>query len=177
LTVLRILLVLPVGWLILQHRHTDALLLFFVAGISDLLDGFLARAFHWQSRLGGMLDPVADKSLMIVCYLTMATTGLLPWWLFYAVLLRDLIILGGALAFRLVTHHLEMAPTLTGKLNMGLQVLLVLAVLFHHGWSPLPVKLLEWLVYLMLISTVISGLVYVISWARKARVHLRHETH
>ncbi|MGF1642272.1 MAG: CDP-alcohol phosphatidyltransferase family protein [Thiotrichales bacterium] len=169
ITIMRLILVPPVGWAILVGEYRLAFWLFFLAGFSDALDGFLARAFHWQSRLGATLDPIADKSLMILAFFCLFWVGLIPWWLFAAVLLRDLVIIGGALAYQYLTHALHMEPLLLGKLNTALQILVVLAILLHlaFGWfAP------EWINYmslLLLATTAISGVAYVIEWGRRAR--------
>ena len=81
ITVVRILLVVPVAWALLQQQYVIALVLFFVAGVSDGLDGFLAKQFNWTSRLGAILDPLADKALLVTCYAALAWVGLLPVWL------------------------------------------------------------------------------------------------
>ncbi len=173
LTVLRLLLVPPIAWAILHGEYRVAFWLFFLAGFSDGLDGFLARWFGWQSRLGALLDPIADKSLMIVAFYCISWQGLIPWWLFAAVLARDLVILGGALAYQFVTRALRMEPLLVGKLNTLLQILLVLAVLTHVAYGVLPPPLLRILVLAMLASTLVSGVTYVWVWSRKAVAHHR----
>ncbi len=173
LTVLRLLLVPPIAWAILHGDYRTAFWLFFAAGFSDGLDGFLARWFGWQSRLGALLDPIADKSLMIVAFYCISWQGLIPWWLFAAVLLRDLIILGGALAYQFVTRDLRMEPLLVGKLNTALQILLVLAVLTHAAYGVLGAGVLAGLVLVLLASTLVSGATYVWVWSRKAIAHHR----
>lgn len=82
ISVFRILLVLPVVWLLLQQQYTMALVLFAIAGVSDALDGFLAKHNGWESRLGTILDPLADKLLLVCSFLTLAWLGLIPFWLF-----------------------------------------------------------------------------------------------
>lgn len=167
ITVFRLLLIPPVAWAILNGRYKLALVLFFIAGVSDGLDGFLARVFHWQSKLGSFLDPLADKILTLVCFFCLAWNALLPWWLFAIVLLRDIIILGGATAYHLVTHALEMRPTFVSKFNTALQIVVILAVLYSNSISALPADLIRAMFYLMLISTLVSGLIYVLLWSKK----------
>ena len=87
LTLLRLLLTLPIAWLLLSERFAAALWLFAVAGASDALDGFLARRFGWVSRVGSVLDPLADKLLLVTSYVCLGLSQVLPWWLTLLVLL------------------------------------------------------------------------------------------
>ncbi len=173
ITVLRVLLVPPVGWAILQGEHRLAFWLFFAAGFSDALDGFLARTFHWQSKFGATLDPIADKSLMIVAFFCLYWVGSVPWWLFAAVLVRDVIIIAGAIAYQFLTHALEMQPLLLGKLNTALQILLVLAVLVHEAFDVFTPTAILAMCVVLLVSTVLSGTAYVLEWSRRARIKRR----
>jgi len=96
ISILRIVLVLPVVWALLNNYFLWALVLFTIAGISDALDGFLAKHFHWESRLGSILDPLADKLLLIASFASLTWLGLIPVWLFWMALGRDfLIVIGG----------------------------------------------------------------------------------
>jgi len=112
ISVLRIFLSVPVVWSMLELRFDIALLLFAVAGISDGLDGYLAKHFGWQSRLGGLLDPLADKVLLVSSYLTLAILGMIPMLLMLLVILRDLVIVTGALVYNFRIRELEVAPSL-----------------------------------------------------------------
>ena len=96
ITVMRIVLVVPVSWSLLRQEFGLALALFFVAGVSDGLDGFLAKHYGWSSRLGALLDPLADKALLVACYASLAWIGLLPVWLLVLVVARDVVIVAGA---------------------------------------------------------------------------------
>ena len=93
--VLRMILVVPTVWALLNARFGVALLLVFVAGFSDALDGYLAKRFDWRSRLGGLLDPLADKLLLISLFVVLAVLGLIPVWLAGVVIGRDLVIVTG----------------------------------------------------------------------------------
>ena len=167
----RILLVAPVAWALMVENFTLALILFFVAGVSDAVDGFLAKRFDWSSRLGAFLDPLADKFLLVTCYAVLAWNGLLPVWLLVLVLTRDLLIVGGAVVYNFRIERLEADPTLISKLNTLLQILLVLLVIVHQatGWGQ--EQWIDWMVYAVTVSVVWSGLDYVITWARRARSH------
>ena len=169
ITVIRILLVVPVGWALLQQQYLLALVLFFVAGASDGLDGFLAKQFGWTSRLGAILDPLADKALLVTCYAALAWVGLLPVWLLALVVARDLVIVAGAVVYNFHIERLEAAPTLISKLNTLLQILLVLVIItqqLNDWFAPVWVTAL---IYAVTVSVVWSGLDYVITWGRRAR--------
>jgi cardiolipin synthase len=165
---LRLLAVIPVVLLLLEREFGWALVVFALAGVSDGLDGFLAKHYGWQSRLGGMLDPLADKVLLVVCFLVLGTLGLIPFWLVAAVVLRDLLIVGGALVYNYRVEEVEAAPTLISKLNTVLQILLLVAVITDAGPLPLPQVLIAALVWGCLATVVVSGAQYVWIWSRKA---------
>jgi cardiolipin synthase (CMP-forming) len=168
ISVIRIFLTLPIVWLMLEHRFGWVLFLFAVAGISDALDGYLAKHYGWRSRLGGLLDPLADKVLLVSCFLSLGWLGFLPVWLVLLVLLRDLVIVTGALVYNFTIAELEAEPSLISKFNTLIQILLVLTVVLNHGLLPLPALLLETLVWLTLLTTLLSGGDYVWEWSRKA---------
>lgn len=169
ITGLRILLVAPFLWLLSQKSYGLALLLFSLAGLSDAVDGFLAKRYGWTSELGGLLDPLADKILLIGAILTLAWLGELPVWLAVLVVARDGIIVGGAVLYHLRIERFQAAPLLISKLNTLLQLLLTGAVILHYGWLPLPAWLLVGLLYLTALTTVWSGAAYVWRWGRLAR--------
>lgn len=170
LTLMRLLLSVPISLLLLGERYSPALLLFFLAGLSDALDGFLARRFAWTSRLGSMLDPLADKLLLVTAYLCLALVQVLPWWLTALVLLRDLLILGGALCYRLLVGNLQLRPSWLGKASTVVQIVLVIAVLLELG--PLPAFALVHgpLVLLVAALALASGAHYVWHWSRNFRL-------
>ncbi|KGI77223.1 CDP-alcohol phosphatidyltransferase family protein [Oleiagrimonas soli] len=164
---LRIVLVVPVAWLMLEHRYGSALWLALVAGSSDALDGWLARRFGWRSRLGAFLDPAADKLLLMTSYLVLALMAQLPWWLALLVLGRDLVILGGALGYRLLIGPFTAKPSRIAKFCTMLQIVYVLLVLLRS--SALPALHLQPMQWLVAVLTVASGLDYVLRWAARAR--------
>lgn len=168
ISIARILLSLPVAWLLLNERYGEALILFFIAGVSDGLDGYLAKQFGWRSRLGSILDPLADKMLLVTSFLCLAWVGLIPFWLVALVMGRDLVIVLGGLAFHWLIGHYEMAPTWISKLNTVLQITLVLALVLSNGLHALPDTFLVWLVYGACLTTILSGLDYVWTWGRRA---------
>lgn len=145
------------------------LLLFALAGISDGLDGYLARRYGWQSRLGSLLDPLGDKFLLVGVYLIFGWDGLLPWWLVALVILRDAVIVGGALAYRHVCRELTMEPTLISKLNTALQILLGLLVIAGAMRGGLVPWLINGMIGLVAVTTLWSGIDYVLRWSARAR--------
>lgn len=169
LTVLRMLAVAPLVWLLDQGRHDAALWVVFGAGVSDALDGFLAKQFGWQSRLGGLLDPLADKLLLDACFLGLWAGGSLPGWLAALVVGRDVVILAGAAAWHWLIRPLTATPSLLSKATTLAQVLLVLAWLLHlaHGW--LEPAVLDLGVGAVAALTALSGLDYVLRWSLMAR--------
>lgn len=169
ISIARVILVFPVIWLLLNHEYRSAMLLFFVAGFSDALDGFLARQFKWQSRLGGMLDPLADKFLLVSAYLCLGWLQALPWWLVALIVLRDVVIVAGALAYHYRVEKLDAEPSLVSKLNTGLQIFLVLLVVYGLGFSPEFFWMEPWMIWAVAVTTVLSGLGYVVNWGGKAR--------
>lgn len=176
ITLARILLVLPLAWAVLDLRYGLALALFATAAASDGIDGFLARRFGWHTRLGAVLDPLADKLLLVTCYVLLGFQGQLPWWLVLAVLLRDLIIVGGGLAYHVFIGFVQMAPTVVSKLNTALQIALVVIVFIALWRYPLAPDLRDSLMYTVFASTLLSGLNYVWVWGRRARALARERS-
>jgi cardiolipin synthase len=168
ISVLRIGLVLPVVAALLDQQFVLALLLYTVAGVSDGIDGYIAKRFNYISRLGSILDPLADKLLLVSTYVALAWLELLPLWLVIAVVVRDLLILAGAISYHMLIGEYEMAPTLVSKLNTLAQIVLGLAVVFSAGVYSLPAALLDGLVWLVLATTLVSGADYVWTWGSRA---------
>ncbi len=167
----RIALVPPVVLMLLRGEYRLALWLFLIAGISDALDGFLAKRFAWESEFGGKLDPAADKLLLVSCFLTLGWVGLLPWWLVALVLLRDVVIVIGWIAYNRRIQRIRARPMAISKFNTFAQILLVLLVVADQLaplLSPAWLRGLQWVVAL---TTVASGLAYVRYWGRKALHH------
>ncbi len=169
ISALRVVAVAPTVWALLEERFTLALVLFTLAGASDGLDGFLAKRFDWRSRLGAILDPLADKLLMAASYIALGLLGRLPLWLVVAVLLRDLVIVSGAVLYHLRVERVEISPTPVSKLNTLAQIGLIVLVLLHAaavlGIDP---ELLRASIYLVFATTVVSGVQYVWMWGQRA---------
>ncbi len=168
LTVLRILLVPPFALALVDGRYNLALMLFLLAGASDGLDGFLAKRYGWTSRLGSILDPLADKLLLITSFLVLAWLELLPGWLAWAVLGRDVAIVAGALAYHWYFGRYDLAPAAISKVNTLVQIVLVVATITAAGPFSLIAMGVPTLVYLALATTLASGIHYVITWSQRA---------
>ncbi|MDI9246854.1 CDP-alcohol phosphatidyltransferase family protein [Marinobacter sp. CHS3-4] len=168
LTFLRILLVLPFAVALWAKDYRVALIIFFVAATTDAFDGFLAREFDWRTRLGAIADPLADKALLIAAYLMLTLTGVLPYWLFWLVLGRDLLIVGGGLAYHYGIGRFEMQPSLPGKCNTLIQILVALAIIVLLAGLPMQPWVIDVGVILVAFSTVLSGAHYVIVWGIRA---------
>jgi cardiolipin synthase len=174
ITFLRFLLVPPVVYFLSHQEFGSALLLFVLAGFSDALDGFLAKRFGWTSRLGEMMDPLADKLLLICSYVTLGWLGLLPVWLVGVVILRDVVIVTGATVYHLLIERLDAKPTMISKLNTLAQIMLVLLVVLGEVGHTVPASWVWWLILAVMITTLWSGLGYVWIWGRKALARGRH---
>jgi len=166
---MRIALVAPILILLLDGQYGWSLLLFCVAGFSDGLDGYLAVRFDWSTRLGGLLDPAADKLLVTGLFVTLAWIGLIPVWLAVVVILRDVVIVSGAIAYNFIVKPVPGEPSRISKLNTALQMLFVVFVLSHAGFDWPDKITLTVLGASILVTVVISGVDYVWSWSRRAR--------
>lgn len=173
ISIVRILLVIPLVILLMQERYDWALAIFVAAALSDALDGYLARRNAWASPLGGILDPLGDKLLLVSTYICLALLELLPLWLAALVVLRDLVIVGGAAAFYLLIGRYEMAPTLASKLNTVIQVLLPVMVLVERTILSVPSLAISALIAAVTLTTLMSGGDYVWRWGTKARAAAR----
>ena len=169
ISLLRIVLVVPILSLILSGGFAWALALFFVAGFSDGIDGYLAKRFDWHTRLGGLLDPVADKLLVAGTFVTLAYVQQIPAWLAAVVILRDLIIIGGAMAYNFIVKPVQGEPTKISKLNTALQLLFLFFVLSRAAFDWPDEITITVLGAAILITVVISGVDYVCSWSSRAR--------
>ncbi len=168
LTASRIFLAPLVAFSLLRGEFRQALWLLLVAGVTDALDGFIARLFNQYSRLGACLDPIADKLLMLATVLTLTTIGLLPLWITLPILLRDLIIFVGALVYYRRAGNIEMSPTTLSKANTCAQIGLLLMVVATHA-TILPMGRFIFPAFLLVFCTTLtSGVQYLIIWGKKA---------
>jgi cardiolipin synthase len=169
ITLLRIAAVPVVGWLIQQQRWEAACWLFLAAAVSDGIDGLLARWLDQMTQLGAALDTIADKALGVVTLVMLTLEEAIPMWVTLAILLRDSIIVLGALSYRGLAGHLEIHPTWLGKTHMFAEFGLLTLVL--AGLAGL-LDLTAWLQPLFVtvfVIAVVSGVQYVWIWGAKAR--------
>jgi len=180
ISILRILLVIPTVYFLSEHKYSNALLVFLVAGLSDGLDGFLARRFGWITRLGSFLDPMGDKLLMTASYFMLGYLGHLPVWLVLLVIGRDLVIVIGALAYRLLVQDISMQPLIISKINTACQIFLVLLMIYDLSDIPGAAHVPAWasvsMVYAVMVTTILSGISYVYIWTVRARSELKKES-
>ena len=165
LTVFRLCLALPVAFAIIYKQPGIAIGLFVVAAVSDGLDGFLARRYHWQSRLGSILDPIADKLLLLATFVALTWIQILPLWLTLLVLGRDVLIVCGAALFRWQVGSYEFSPSWLGKICTLMQLSLVLTALIRLAADVNKPFIL--LLPLAVMFTLASGVQYVIEWGGK----------
>jgi cardiolipin synthase (CMP-forming) len=165
LTILRILLV-PVFVTLLVYRQPGfALLVFAVAALTDLLDGYVARAHGLATRLGAFLDPLADKLLLTASFVTLAYLKALPFWIAAVVISRDVLLVVGALLIHMVGGWIYPRPTWMGKAATFFQILTVLTGLtVRYFHVPLPLGAVLWLAA---IFTIFSGLQYIVQGMRE----------
>lgn len=165
ISVSRIILIAPILWCLYQGYFNWAVYLFVIAGITDALDGYLAKRFNCESRLGTILDPVADKLLLVFTMLMLAYLGLLPWWLFALVMIRDVWILWLSIKYMLqLGSSFKIIPPMSSKINTVMQIVLVTLVLIDQGWFKLHTELLSFAVAAVAFSTVVSGLLFLRRW-------------
>lgn len=143
------------------------MILFLAAGITDGLDGYIAKRYNCVSSLGAILDPIADKLLIASAYIMLAVLQDIPFWLLIAVMFRDLVIVVGYLVLSGMGDEIPMQPTYLSKFNTFLQISLVVAVLIEKtNWLHIPF-LVDALVFGVLFTTISSGSQYVWAWGIK----------
>jgi cardiolipin synthase len=157
-------------WLLLQHRFREALLLVLLAGLTDWFDGFAARRLGAAGSTGAVLDPLADKALLVTLFVVLGVLYLIPRWLVELVIGRDLVIVVGSLLLRAFRGKQRFVPSLVGKISTFFQIALVVAVLIEASW---PNAFFSWLTGFGFVSnailTTVSGLGYVLLGIRLAK--------
>ncbi len=165
---LRIALIWPTIDALYAGDYWASLLLVFICAVSDGLDGWLAKRFNWQSHLGKILDPLADKLLLVALFLAATWINLLPWWLTAVAVGRDVMIGFGAVIYRFWFGPLHGRPTLISKINTGMQLAVALAaILGAAAGMPTP-EMVTALAIVTLVTTVISGADYLSVFTRRA---------
>ena len=164
ISLLRIFAVPLTVYLLLSQQMTAAFWLIIVAGVSDGLDGYLAKRLNAVTLIGTYLDPLADKTMLIAVCLCLAHLGYLPCWIIALAILRDLLILGGVLLSNVLELELSVDPILISKLNTVLQIIMVAFALGREamGWDLLQV--MSALGYLVAVTTIVSGTLYLARW-------------
>ena len=166
--VARIALVVPIAITLLDGDFVATLWLFALAAFSDGLDGYLAKRFGWTTELGKFLDPLADKLLLVTVFITLAVAGLTPVWLAVIVVARDVIIGAGAAIYSRVFGPLQGRATVISKINTGVQILYVLALVAHLGLGMPPPPVVVTLAAAVFVTTMVSGIEYILTYSRRA---------
>lgn len=165
---LRIVLIWPFLFALLSENYYLAFYLFVIAGLSDGVDGYLARKLGCVSFWGGLIDPLADKFLLMTSYIFLAVLGKLPYWLMGAVVIRDIVIMLGVIAIYFVYGRIEFDPSRISKYNTVLQVIFIFLLLFELAYYALPTSIVNVMQYIVLLTTVLSLSIYVWTWGAKA---------
>jgi cardiolipin synthase len=165
---MRLALIWPVVRLLHDRSYELALALFVIAALSDGLDGFLAKRYSWISELGKVLDPAADKLLLIAVFVESAWLQLVPWWVTAAAVARDVMIGLGALIYRLWFGPLHGRPAVISKINTAAQLLYLALVMLQAGFMFPPAGVLRALAYIVVATTAVSGLKYLSIFTRRA---------
>ena len=165
----RIALVIPIIRLLFQEQFLLSLLLILVAGLSDILDGYLAKKNNWRSYLGAVLDPAADKILLVSLFLTLQSMDLIPLWLTLTVILRDLMIVFGLSLYRYFVDVPQPNPTRISKFNTLLQLAFIILVILAQGIQ-FPFEILSMVCgSLVFVTSILSGLDYWVIWSIAAK--------
>jgi len=167
LTLGRILLTPLIVYFILIDQPMQALIFMAIAGLTDMIDGAIAKHFNMRTTVGAYLDPLADKLMLVSTIVCLFYVGEVPLFVFLAVVFRDAIIIGGAALYELVTQRLKMEPTFLSKVTTTVQIFYVLLSLLHmaHGF---PGVLMQFAIWLTFALTTVSGVQYMVLWTLKA---------
>lgn len=166
LTLFRILLVPVVVWLLVSSLYMAAFWLFVLAGVTDGVDGYLARRWNQRTELGSYLDPLADKALLVSIYVTLGFLGEMPRWLVIAVVFRDLLIVGAFLLSWVIGRPMKVAPLLVSKANTVAQIVFAAVVLGSKGYALDLVGIEQALGVAVAALTVLSTAAYLAAWMR-----------
>jgi len=151
-----------------------SLAVFLIAGVTDALDGYIAKKFDAESQLGAILDPLADKALLVSSYVMLSIMQFIPFWLMVVVVFRDIIIVCGYLIMVLFVGKVEMHPLRISKINTFLQIVLIVTVLAAAAGAAKLALVLPALSYAVLVSSVLSGCAYVYIWSVPATRTFAH---
>jgi cardiolipin synthase (CMP-forming) len=166
ITLGRLMLVPLAVWLIVNARYGTAFWVLVLAGVSDALDGYIAKRFDLRTKIGALLDPIADKALLVSLYVTLGIAGQLPSWLVILVVFRDAMIVGGFVLIQAIAAPPRFEPLYVSKVNTALQIVLVGFVLARLGLAVNAHLVVLALVLAVAVTTALSGLLYLVRWAR-----------
>lgn len=167
ITLARLIAVPVVIWAILTDEMAAAFWIFVAAGLSDAVDGFIARHFHEQTELGSYLDPLADKALLVSVYIACGQAHYLPYWLVILVVFRDILIVGGVILLYTLEHRRpRMSPLWISKLNTAVQIVLAAMVLAGGAFNIPPDRVIQALIWVTGVTTALSGVSYLVKWGR-----------
>lgn len=168
ITLARLLAVPVTVYLLLIGSYQGAFWLFVAAGVSDAVDGIIAKRFNATSEVGAYLDPLADKVLLVGIYITLGVLNHVAIWLVILIVFRDFLIIGGAILFHTLTQQLTMEPLMVSKANTAAQIFLASVILAELGFGLSISGLVQLLIYVTTATTVVSGAAYVIKWGHRA---------
>jgi cardiolipin synthase len=152
-------------WLIIQDRYGLAFWVFAAAGVSDALDGFIAKQFNLRTVLGGFLDPLADKALLMSVYVALGYRGQVETWLVILIVSRDILIIGGAILYQTMTQSLTMQPLLISKINTGAQIAFAILLLAKLGLDvSTDYGVVAAASLFVATTTILSGAAYIAIW-------------
>jgi cardiolipin synthase (CMP-forming) len=171
ITIGRIILVPVVVWAIAAHEMRIAFVAFVIAGVSDAVDGFLAKRFNMATELGAYLDPIADKALLVSIYISLAIVGVLPMWLTILVVSRDIMIVGAVVLSWVVERPVEIRPLIVSKLNTTAQIVLAALVLASLGIPFEADTAIRIMAFVTGTLTVASAAAYLVEWMRHMAGH------
>jgi cardiolipin synthase len=149
---------------LLDSEYTYAFILFFLAGISDAVDGYLAKRFNAHTRLGAYMDPLADKVLITAIFITLGYRGIFEPWLAVLVVSRDLSIVGAILLSSAMGYELEIKAHILSKVNTFVQIFFMTYLLAALGFDFLDPKMVTNGTYIVATTTIVSWLIYLVSW-------------
>jgi len=168
ISAIRILLVAPIAVTLAHHQLAATIVLFGIAAVSDAADGFLAKRYRWQSELGAVLDPAADKLLLVTVFITLAYLKLVPLWLMAAADARDSVIVTGALLYRYWIGPLTVRPSIVSKFNTLCQAAFILAVVGREEFAVPSAWVVMLLGALVFVTVMVSGIDYILIYGRRA---------
>lgn len=173
ITLFRVVLIPPILWCLLKGAYWQGLVLFAISGLTDAADGFLARHYGWTSRFGAIIDPLADKCLLILTFGTLTYLQRIPLWLLLVVIARDVVIVSGAMAYHFFIREYDFEPSRISKLNTTVQLFYLFLLVLNLAGIRLPHHWITMVMYSVLATTVISLIDYMWVWSSRGLLELR----